>query len=194
MTTRVDSFSLSDCELSVTAVARRLRVLLAACWVRSATFCIISPVSVRSPEEEALDDAQPVLVEVADEVPDERTPISDLSLPKTASFRAPRMPGFATPIPAEPAVCADCSAVADDEISENPCCASRATAEVTSLIERLRSTLALSASSCSVTSSLEARTRRVQSTSAMRVLSPGASASECSSWPSARPCWNQLWR
>ena len=68
---------------------------------------------------------------------------------------------------------------------------SRATASVTSLMLRLW-LVSCATSSLSPTNSVcPAFVRRLQSTTAIRVLSPGARAAECNRCPSVTPCMNR---
>ncbi|MFJ6617679.1 hypothetical protein ACIQOW_08940 [Kitasatospora sp. NPDC091335] len=166
MTTRVRTWSFSDCHVSRTAVMFLLRAAVASCWVRALIRCDASSATDRTPVERDTAVAMPVL--------------DDL-------LQSPPMPKSGTPtLPPE----------LDDWLAwnpkESPYCSSRAIALATSLIDRFWSVIPDSASFSDAVSVPVALVVRCQSTTATLVLSPGASARLCSSRPSVTPWADQL--
>ncbi|MFJ3904281.1 hypothetical protein [Streptomyces sp. NPDC090025] len=157
------TWSCSACEVSRTTVMFRLRAAVASCWVRALIRCVASCATERTPVERDTALAMPKFDAL-------------LQLPP------PPMPKSATPtLPPE---------LDDWPISnpwELPYCSSWAMAFATSLIDRFWSVEPVSNSFSPAVSVPVARVVRCQSTTATRVLSPGASARLCSSRPSVTP-------
>ena len=159
----METLSCSVSETSITSDARRSRVDDAACWVESITFWLIEADRSRDPKEEEKLSAD-VLVLAIDALP-------------------PKLTG-----PAEkPRLAPACFVVEVLSVWEKPDCASVATASCTSLTARLWLVLADRRSPSLIASVADERVRRDQSTTAMRVLSPGARATLWSRLPRVTP-------
>ncbi len=168
MTTRVTTWSFSDCVVSRTTVMFRLRAAVATCWVRSLMRCVASAATDFTPVDRDTAVVKPVFDD-------------SLQLPP------PPIPKIATPmLPPE------LDDLLDWDPRDVPYCSSRAIAFATSLIDRFWSLVPDSVSFSAVVSVPVALVLRCQSTTATLVLSPGASARLCSSRPSVTPWADQL--
>ena len=141
-----------------------MRAEEAACWVASMTFWLMDAARLREPLE---------LEKLSAEV---------------VEWPAPPAPPITSGPSASPKPPPPSSVVAELSACEKPLWTSLATASCTSLTARLWVVRLLSCSVSEIDSDVSVEERRDQSSTAMRVLSPGARASECRRLPSAKPC------